>query len=146
MPRPHILLVDNNLADVEAMRQAFIDYWPDADLHVMWEGSQAQAAFASQGGAHVAADLILLDLHLTSVHGRDLLALLKRNPAFRRIPVVVLTSTDDPVERDACLAAGADRFITKPRTFRALAPLLEGLRGLIAARVGTGPAGGDVDA
>ena len=144
MPRPHILLVDNNLADVEAMRQAFIEYWPDADLHVIWEGRQAQESFASSGGPHAAADLILLDLHLTSVHGRDLLALLKRNPAFRRIPVVVLTSTDDPVERDACLAAGADRFITKPRTFRALSPLLDSLRSLLAERVGTSAGGSGV--
>jgi CheY-like chemotaxis protein len=59
-------------------------------------------------------DLILLDLHLPDLHGRDVLRALKDDPATARIPVVVLSADATPSQVERLLAAGASDYATKP--------------------------------
>ncbi len=125
-----VLLVDDNLADVEAMRQAIIEYWPLAELRVAGDGEQALHLLAH---SERMPGLIILDLHLGNVHGREVLLNVKADAKTCHIPAIILTGTDDAIERQACLDAGAAGFFTKPVTFRAFGPLIEQLRNLLGA-------------
>jgi CheY-like chemotaxis protein len=58
--------------------------------------------------------LVLLDLNLPKVDGYEILARLKSDAATRRIPVIVLTTTDNPREIDRCYELGCNVYITKP--------------------------------
>jgi CheY-like chemotaxis protein len=58
--------------------------------------------------------LILLDLNLPDMSGTDILDQIKSNPYTRRLPVVILTTTDDEREIQRCYDLGANVYITKP--------------------------------
>lgn len=58
--------------------------------------------------------LILLDLNLPHVDGYDVLARLKSEEKTRRIPIIILTTTDNPKEIDRCYQLGCNVYITKP--------------------------------
>lgn len=58
--------------------------------------------------------VVLLDLNLPEVDGYSILATLKSNPRTRTIPIVVLTSTDDPREISRCYELGCNIFLRKP--------------------------------
>jgi CheY-like chemotaxis protein len=59
-------------------------------------------------------DLILLDLHLPDLHGREVLQQLKRDPATAAIPVIVLSADATPAQVERLRAAGAADYATKP--------------------------------
>jgi len=66
---------------------------------------------------NTAADLpgiILLDLKLPGVSGREVLSEIKADPRLKKIPVVVLTGSEDPEDIDRCYQAGANGYISKP--------------------------------
>ncbi len=58
--------------------------------------------------------IILLDLKLPGVSGGDVLKQIKAEPKLRKIPVVVLTGSEDPDDIDKCYEAGANGYINKP--------------------------------
>ncbi|MFK7161398.1 response regulator [Marinospirillum sp. MEB164] len=59
-------------------------------------------------------DLILLDISLPGISGFEVLEKLRRQPAYQRLPIVMLTAHGREVEREKGLALGADDYITKP--------------------------------
>jgi CheY-like chemotaxis protein len=71
--------------------------------------------------AHERSFLILLDLNLPDMSGVDILARLKASDKAHRIPVVVLTTTDDKVEIARCYDLGCSVYITKPLEYEAFA-------------------------
>lgn len=77
----------------------------------------------------------MLDLNLPGIDSQDVLQLLGANSALRRIPVVVLTSSDRESEREACLKLGAKAFITKPDSFEGMCEAANTLLGLVGERV-----------
>lgn len=58
--------------------------------------------------------IILLDINMPRVDGVEALRQIKANPATHRIPVIMLTTTDDPREVDRCYELGCNVYITKP--------------------------------
>jgi len=73
-------------------------------------------------------DLILLDLNLPKLDGREALARMREDPRLRELPVVVLTASDSEQERSTVRAA--DAFMTKPVDFQQLANLVRMIAGL----------------
>ena len=71
--------------------------------------------------------LILLDLNLPDMTGVDILARVKSNEHLKRIPVVVLTTTDDAVEIQRCYDLGCNVYITKPVNYEAFAQAIRQL-------------------
>ena len=67
---------------------------------------------------------LLLDINMPRVGGVEVLRRLKADPATRRTPVIMLTTTDDPREVEACYDAGCNFYITKPRSFEAFSEAL----------------------
>ena len=65
--------------------------------------------------------LILLDLNLPDMQGTDILAEVKKDERLKRVPVVVLTTTDDKVEIQRCYDLGCNVYITKPVDYESFA-------------------------
>lgn len=73
------------------------------------------------------AYLLLLDLRMPKVDGIDVLRQMKADAVLHKIPVIILTTTDDPCEIDACYALGCNTYITKPVEFGAFSEVLKRL-------------------
>jgi CheY-like chemotaxis protein len=119
-PRPiEVLLVEDDPGDVLLTREAFDHQKVHNRLHVVNNGEDA-INFVRQQGSFVDApvpDLVLLDLNLPGMHGREVLATIKEDPALRTIPVVILTTSEaeEDVLRSYLLHANA--YVTKPVDF-----------------------------
>ena len=69
---------------------------------------------ALDAAATIAPDAIIVDIRLPNVSGLDVIETLKGAPATRAIPVMALTVLQSQHDMDACYAAGADAFVSKP--------------------------------
>ena len=111
-----ILLVEDSPADVDLTREALEDAKVHNNLHVASDGVEA-LAFLRREGRYVDAphpDLILLDLNLPKKDGREVLAEIKADPLLRRIPVVVLTTSDAEQDILRSYDLHANCYVTKP--------------------------------
>ena len=117
-----ILLIEDNPDDAELTRIAFAEAGIDSQLVVVGDGAEALDYLFARG-AHAgrdAADLpsiVLLDLNLPKLDGREVLQALRANPATRGLPVVVLTTSTEPFDVEASYALGVKSYIRKPVDF-----------------------------
>jgi len=114
-----VLLVEDDPGDVILIEEAFADSNLANSLHVVTDGIEAMDYLRKQGRyAHVATpDLVLLDLNLPRMDGREVIAEVKADPRLRVIPIIVLTTSEaeDDVMRSYALHANA--YVTKPVDF-----------------------------
>ena len=111
-----ILLVEDNLGDARLVREALVEVGAAAALQHVPDGIEA-LAFLRREGPHAAAarpDLILLDLNLPRLSGREVLAQIKTDAALRRIPVVVLTSSQSDDDVLSVYSLSANCYVPKP--------------------------------
>jgi two-component system, chemotaxis family, response regulator Rcp1 len=111
-----ILMVEDNPADVRLTREAFAEGKINNALHVVSDGVEAMA-FLRQEPPYTHAprpDLILLDLNLPRKDGREVLAEIKSDPALRRIPVAILTTSRSEADVLRAYDLHANCYITKP--------------------------------
>ena len=111
-----ILLVEDNPGDVRLTREALKEGKVLNTLHVVGDGIEALAFLRHEGQYAMAAhpDIILLDLNLPRMDGRELLADVKSDPNLRRIPVVILTTSKDEEDIIRTYDLHANCYITKP--------------------------------
>jgi two-component system, chemotaxis family, response regulator Rcp1 len=113
---PELLLVEDSPGDVRLTKEALKDTPAPSRLSVVQDGEEALAFLRHQGvyAQAPSPDLILLDLNLPRKDGREVLAELKMDPKLKRIPVVVLTTSE--AEQDILQAYDlhANCYITKP--------------------------------
>jgi two-component system, chemotaxis family, response regulator Rcp1 len=117
MPQPiNILLVEDNPGDVRLTVEALKEGRVRNQLSVVSDGVEALAFLRNQGQYSDAPrpDLMLLDLNLPKKDGREVLAEIKADPALRRIPVVVLTTSEAEADVLKSYALHANCYITKP--------------------------------
>jgi CheY-like chemotaxis protein len=114
-----VLLVEDDPGDVLMTREAFEEHKVRNRLAVVSDGAEALAYLRQEGeyAGAVRPDLILLDLNLPRRDGREVLADIKNDEDLRRIPVVVLTTSqaDEDILRSYQLHANA--YVTKPVDF-----------------------------
>jgi two-component system, chemotaxis family, response regulator Rcp1 len=111
-----ILLVEDNPGDVRLTIEALNDAKLGNNLSIVRDGVEAMA-FLCQEGPYASApspDLILLDLNLPRMDGREVLAQVKEHPDLQRIPVVVLTTSDAQPDVQRAYELHANCYITKP--------------------------------
>jgi CheY-like chemotaxis protein len=124
----HIRLIEKNLsrAGLHNSIQKFED------------GQQVLDFFFGKGkGPRRKSDasyLLLLDIRMPKVDGIEVLRQLKEDKALRRIPVIMLTTTDDPREVSRCHALGCNNYIVKPVDYERFAEAIRNL-GLFIALV-----------
>lgn len=111
-----ILLVEDNPADIRLAQEALKEGNIDSTLHVVQDGVEALQFLRRENQYRDAArpDLVLLDLHLPRKNGFDTLSDIKKDPALRRIPVIVLTTSKDRDDIIRSYDLHANCFVTKP--------------------------------
>lgn len=113
---PVILLVEDSVADVRLMQEVLRDTGLAHELLVAGDGERALQAVRREGdyaGARL-PDLILLDLNLPGIDGRTVLRTIKADPALRRIPVLVLSTSTADSDIAASYDAHANCYLSKP--------------------------------
>jgi two-component system, chemotaxis family, response regulator Rcp1 len=111
-----VLLVEDSPGDVRLTREAFRDANQTIQLHVASDGAEAMA-FLWRDGEHVNAprpDIILLDLNLPKMDGREVLAHIKADESLKAIPTVILTTSDADADIVKAYQLQANAYLTKP--------------------------------
>jgi two-component system, chemotaxis family, response regulator Rcp1 len=124
-----VLLVEDSPGDVRLTQEALRDANRSICLHVAADGIDA-IAFLRKQGEYTAAprpDLILLDLNLPRMDGREVLAYIKADPHLKTIPTIILTTSD--AERDVVESykLQANCFLTKPVQLEAFESLVKSI-------------------
>jgi len=111
-----ILLVEDNVEEAEMTMEALRDGRVRNRMHWVEDGEEAMEFLRRKGRFATAPrpDLILLDLRLPRMSGQEVLAEVKQNPLWRRIPVVIMTSSDDEKDVLSAYDRHANCYITKP--------------------------------
>ena len=124
-----VLLVEDSPGDVRLMQEAFRDADPTIDLRIAVDGVDAMA-FLRREGDHAEAprpDLILLDLNLPKMDGRQVLAEIKRDDDLKTIPTVILTTSASQEDIEAVYQLRANCYFTKPVEYDAFEGLLKSI-------------------
>lgn len=124
-----ILLVEDNPGDARLAAEAFKEGGIPTHLHVASDGIEAMA-FLRRLGRHEFAprpDMILLDLNLPRKDGREVLAEIKEDPALRRIPVIVLTTSQAESDITRAYDLHANCYIVKPVDFDRFIDVVKGI-------------------
>jgi CheY-like chemotaxis protein len=115
-----LLLVEDSVADAELTMDTLSE-GRISNLHIHWVRNGEEAmAFLRREGEHAAAprpDLILLDLNMPRMNGLEVLEQVKQNPAWRRIPVVMMTTSSDDKDVLSAYSRHVNCFVTKPLDF-----------------------------
>src|SRR5580658_7109544 len=112
----HVLLVEDNLGDIRLTQEAFREVNPSVQLHVATDGVEAMSFLRRQGVNANAPrpDLILLDLNLPKMDGREVLAQIKADKSLRTIPTVILTTSEAEVDIVKSYQLQANCYLSKP--------------------------------
>lgn len=129
----HILLVEDNQDDYEAtVRSLKKNHFMNP---VKWcQNGQEALDYLLKEGAYLddpevrRPDLILLDLNMPGVDGRQVLQRIKNIENLRSIPVVVLTTSKDVRDIESCYEIGASTYIQKPVSFQGLTEAIKTMK------------------
>jgi CheY-like chemotaxis protein len=116
-----LLHVENDSDDVFLTQRAFRKAGVNSPLHAVENGEQAVAFLLGHGRfanrtEHPLPSVILLDWNMPLMSGSDFLVWLRKQERLRRLPVVVLTSSNSQQDIAEAAELGANGFVTKPRT------------------------------
>jgi two-component system, chemotaxis family, response regulator Rcp1 len=111
-----ILMVEDNPADARLTKEAFKDAKVLNNMHVVADGEEAMLFLKRMGkyNGSPRPDLILLDLNLPKKDGREVLAEIKKDPELKRIPVVILTTSEDEKDIFRAYDLHANAYVKKP--------------------------------
>ncbi len=121
-----ILLVEDSEDDFEATKRAFAKTNLINPIRRFISGEEVLAYLDIAENAM--PGLILLDLNLPGMDGRKTLEIIKQNADLRRIPVIILTTSNDERDVTACYELGANTYIQKPVDFDGLIEAIKQLK------------------
>jgi two-component system, chemotaxis family, response regulator Rcp1 len=120
-----ILLVEDHPGDARLTIEAFHHCDAALRLHHAWNGLEAMAFLRRLGAPRPA--LVLLDLKMPEMGGRETLAQIKSDANLRDIPTIVLTNSDDEADVLACYKLGANCYLRKPPQWDAFDALMRSI-------------------
>jgi chemotaxis family two-component system response regulator Rcp1 len=124
-----LLLVEDSPGDVRLTQEAFRHANESVQLHVVFDGAEA-LAFLRNEGVHANAprpDLILLDLNLPKMDGRELLGHIKGDSNLKMIPTVVLTTSEAEADIVKSYELQANCYLRKPGQWDAFENLVKSI-------------------
>jgi CheY-like chemotaxis protein len=129
-----ILLAEDNDGDVFLVKRALEKRNLSHELTLARSGDEALKFLEGAEMGSPPPDLILLDLNLPRIDGAQVLTWIRKTEAFKRTPVIVLTSSDSPRDRESVLALGADIYFRKPTDLKSFMDLGEVVERVLEAR------------
>jgi CheY-like chemotaxis protein len=134
----HIVVAEDNPADIYLIREALHKHNISCELYVVEDGQSAIELFADVGRRSARPDLILLDLNLPQHDGIEILRVIRSRTELAEVPVAILTSSDSPRDRHAVDDLRVTRYIRKPSELEAFlqigSEIKEMLTGAASAR------------
>jgi chemotaxis family two-component system response regulator Rcp1 len=124
-----VLLVEDSLGDVRLTQEAFRDANKSVRLHVVSDGVEAMAFLRREGDQLHAPrpELILLDLNLPKMDGREVLAQIKSDDSLKTIPTVILTTSEAEADIVKSYQLQANCYLAKPVQFDEFAALVRSI-------------------
>lgn len=119
MNEVHILLVEDNEGDIILTEEAFKDMKLENKISIVRDGEEA-LRFLKKEGEHAAVttpQLILMDINLPGLDGKELLDIIKKDEELKEIPVVMLTCSAADEDISECYDKHVNWYITKPIDF-----------------------------
>jgi CheY-like chemotaxis protein len=113
MKKIRILLIEDDVDDIDLLREAFDMNNVDYQLDIVTEGDKAIPFLES---THELPDVIVMDLNLPKLHGREILSKINASSHLSSIPLVVLTTSSLQDDIKFSYSMGARQYITKPNT------------------------------
>lgn len=123
----HLLLVEDDDLDVMNVHRALSQAPEIASINVARDGIEALKLLRS-GELPLERLVILLDLRMPRMSGLDVFRELRNDPRLKRVPIVVLTTSDDPVDREAAFSLGAAGYFVKPAAPNRFRQIMDALR------------------
>jgi two-component system, chemotaxis family, response regulator Rcp1 len=109
----HILLIEDNEGDIVLLQEALSETKLSVQLSCVRDGEDA-ISFLQQGGKYTTEkwpDMILLDINLPKIDGKEVLKFIKTNPGLAMVPVIILTTSSSEKDMQDAYANHADCFI-----------------------------------
>lgn len=137
-----ILLVEDNPGDARLAAEAFKEGTIPTQLHVVQDGIEAMAFLRREAPYSDVPrpDLVLLDLNLPRKDGREVLAEIKEDPHLRRLPVIVLTTSQAETDISRSYELHANCYIVKPVDFDRFIDVVKGIEDFWCSLVKLPPA------
>jgi len=116
MSEINILLVEDNEGDIILTTEAFKDMRLENNLSIVKDGEEALRFLKKEDpyGSAPRPQLILLDINLLGIDGKQLLDIIKKDDELKDIPVVMLTCSEDDLDISDCYDKHVNWYITKP--------------------------------
>jgi CheY-like chemotaxis protein len=114
-----ILLAEDSRVDILMVREALRTHKIANQLHVAVNGEEALALIARMGKPDEppCPDILLLDLNLPRADGMDVLREFRKHPACAATPVIIMSSSDSPRDRDTASALNVTCYFAKPMSY-----------------------------
>ncbi|GAB6054123.1 response regulator [Magnetospira thiophila] len=115
-----VLLVEDNPGDARLTQEAFKAGRVLCDVFHVVNGEEAMAYLRREGiyRDRQKPHMVLLDLNMPRMDGREVLAAMARDPQLKEIPVIALTTSSAPEDIEACYRNGANAYVVKPPEFQ----------------------------
>lgn len=124
-PKRSVFIADDDEDDRLLLEHAFAIHSPECHLLFAEDGLALFDALALE---NLDPCLIVLDVNMPRLNGFEALVSLRRSPKYGQVPIVILTTSSEPKDKERALALGANEFLTKPFTRDALGKLVCHLR------------------
>jgi CheY-like chemotaxis protein len=127
-----VLLVEDDLNDIFLVKRAFKMAHLENPLQVVTDGEEATHYLSGRGKyadrhLYPLPRLIVMDIKMPRMSGFDVLEWIKKDGALRRIPVIIVSSSDRPQDINQAYELGANAYMVKPVSFRAVERLFESI-------------------
>ena len=144
-----VLLVEDDLNDIFLVKRAFKMARVQSPLHIVTDGVEAMNYLRGQDRfsdrrAYPLPKLIVIDIKMPRKSGFEVLEWVKRDPLLRRIPIVIVSSSENPADINRSYELGANAYMVKPVDFQAVEHLFQSIThywGLECAKPELEPAG-----
>lgn len=111
-----VLYIEDNIADIRLFEEAISHQNLAIDLNYVTDGQELIDYFTESKKGHYRdlPELIITDLNLPKISGQKVIEVLKSDPVYKRIPVIVFTTSNLPRDIEKCYAFGANAYMHKP--------------------------------
>jgi CheY-like chemotaxis protein len=123
-----ILVIEDDADDIDFLTDAFAENGVQVKLETLTRGDLINKYLES---VREFPDLIVMDLNLPKLHGRDVLCRIRDDKRFDKIPLAVLTTSSLEEDRTYCMEHGANQFISKPSSPEGFTRLIQKLTGMV---------------